>query len=236
MTVGIMQPYFFPYIGYFQLINIVDKWIVFDTPQYIRHGWINRNRILKPDGKDWQYINIPLKKHERDEVILNIEASVTEDWKSKIISQLDHYKKKAPHYYKTIEVVKESLQIPSSNIVDINISTMKNVCAYLDIKFNYEVYSKMNITHETPENAGEWALYISKAIGAKTYINPPGGRDIFEKEKYDEMGIDLKFIESKLLPYPQKNESFIAGLSIIDVMMFNSKDEIADHMKSFQLT
>ena len=236
MKLAIMQPYFFPYIGYFQLINLVDKWIVFDTPQYIRHGWINRNRILKPDGNDWQYINIPLKKHEREEVINKIEASEAEDWKSKMINQLGHYKKKAPYFYKTIELVKESINIPSNNIVDINISTMKHVCEYLNITFDFEVYSKMNLTHETPENAGEWALYISKAIGAKTYINPPGGREIFDKEKYESAGIDLQFIESKLLPYSQKNESFIAGLSIIDLMMFNSKDEIADHLKSFQLT
>ena len=236
MTVGIMQPYFFPYIGYFQHINMVEEWVVFDTPQYIRHGWINRNRIQKPDGLDWQYINVPLKKHEREEVIKNIEASESEDWKSKLLGQLQHYKKKAPFYNQTIELIKDSLDIPSSKIVDININCLKKTCDYLHIPFSYQVYSEMNLSHETPENAGEWALYICKAMGAKTYINPPGGRDIFEVEKYRSFGIDIQFFETELKAYPQRNTEFIAGLSIIDVMMFNSPEAIADYLKLYRLS
>src|SRR5580693_8893111 len=97
MRLGIMQPYLFPYPGYFDLINRCDRWVVFDTAQYIRHGWVNRNRILHPTS-GWQYIIVPLKKHERETPINQIETQPYEQWASRILGQLQHYKKKAPGY------------------------------------------------------------------------------------------------------------------------------------------
>ena len=97
MKLGIMQPYFFPYIGYFSLIKHTDDFILLDTVQFIRHGWIERNRILKPsDG--WQYIMVPLKKHSRETLIKNIEINNEQQWKEKILAQLQHYKKQAPYF------------------------------------------------------------------------------------------------------------------------------------------
>src|SRR5665648_86327 len=91
MKVGIMQPYFFPYLGYFSLIKNTEQFILFDPVQFIKHGWIERNRILKPQG-DWQYISVPLVKHSRDTIIKDIQISNTNDWKQTIFAQLVHYK------------------------------------------------------------------------------------------------------------------------------------------------
>ena len=97
MRLGIMQPYFMPYLGYFSLIKNTDEFILFDTVQFIRHGWIERNRILKPSG-GWQYFQVPIiKENGRETVIKNVRINNSENWKSKILAQLQHYKKKAPY-------------------------------------------------------------------------------------------------------------------------------------------
>lgn len=236
MKIGIMQPYFFPYLGYFQLISAVDKWVVFDTPQYIRHGWINRNRILKPDRNDFQYVNVPLKKHAREAVINQVQISDAENWRARIIGQVGHYKKAAPFYTDTHKIIEQSIAIETESIVELNCNVLQTICAYLGVEFNYEVYSAMNLEHETPQHAGEWALHISSALGAKTYINPPGGKAIFNKSQFDAAGIELCFIEPRLKAYNQKNNSFIPGLSIIDVMMFNSKEQVKEMLKEYDLT
>ena len=235
MKIGIMQPYFFPYLGYFQLISAVDKWIVFDTPQYIRHGWINRNRILKPDRNDFQYVNVPLKKHAREATIKEVEISATENWKDKLTGQLAHYKKVAPFYSETIKIIENAISLDTESIVKLNCVVLNAVCEYLEIEFNYEIYSEMNLKHKTAQHAGEWALHISSALGAKTYINPPGGVEIFDKSQFDTAGIELLFLESQLPEYNQKNEKFIPGLSIIDVMMFNSATGIKNMLNNFIL-
>ena len=134
MKLGIMQPYFFPYIGYISLIKNTDKFILFDVVQFIRHGWIERNRVLKQD-KGWQYISVPLKKHEQTTLIKDIKINNDEDWKNKILAQLQHYKKKSPFYKQTIDVVTKGLNIETDSIVELNYSTLKAVCEYLEISF-----------------------------------------------------------------------------------------------------
>jgi len=90
MKLGIMQPYFFPYLGHFDLIYKTDRWIVFDTPQYIRQGWVNRNRILGPNS-GWQYITVPTRKHHRDNPIRDILVKEGKDWRERVCRQLEHY-------------------------------------------------------------------------------------------------------------------------------------------------
>lgn len=239
MKLAINQPYFFPYVGYFSLICSTDKFIVFDTPQYIRKGWVNRNRILKPSGKDWQYIGIPVKKHSRDCSILEIEAR-DDSWKEKLLGQLQHYKKKAKYYSETLSFLEQSLDYDESNLNSINIHLLKSTCEHLGFEFNYEVYSDMDLVHNKPNDAGEWALYISESLQASTYVNLPGGRTIFSKEKFRNIDIDLKFIEADLSDYRNgsgKNLKFFAGLSILDVLMFRGREgtrEIIENYKLFE--
>ena len=119
-----MQPYFFPYIGYWQLINSVDIFVLFDDSQYKRHGWINRNRILKPDG-NWQYILIPLQKHSLREPIKHVYIAPNCGWEKTIIAQLSHYKKKA-HYFDEINpMIIETI----SSINEVSIAKIK--CAVI---------------------------------------------------------------------------------------------------------
>jgi WbqC-like protein family len=225
MKVAIMQPYFFPYLGYFSLIKQTDIWVVFDTVQFIRHGWIERNRILKP-LEGWQYIQAPLVKHSQKTIIKNIHVRNDEKWQEKIIAQLTHYKKKAPYFNEVITFLENALNYPSDGITHLNTHLLQKVCQYLKIPFNYQIFSTMNLEIALPTSPDEWGLNITKAIKGSTYINPYGGMDFFDKNKYLKAGIELKFLKTKLIPYRQKGLNFEAGLSIIDVMMFNTPEEI----------
>ena len=234
--IGIMQPYFFPYIGYFSLIKHTDKFILFDPVQFIRHGWIERNRVLKPE-LGWQYISVPLIKHDLSTLIKDVKIKNEENWKEKIFSQLLHYKKKSPFYKQTIEVVEKGVDIETDSIVYLNYSILKAVCNYLNISFNCEIFSEMNLKIEAVNAPDEWALNICKTLGYKEYWNPPGGIEFFDREKYKNAEVDLKFQKVNIQPYPQRRgpENIEIGLSIIDVMMFNSIEKIHEMMDDYEL-
>ncbi|PIE96000.1 glycine transferase [Bacillus fungorum] len=236
MKLGIMQPYFFPYIGYFQLIQHVDHWVVFDDIQFIRHGWINRNRILHPT-EGWQYIIVPLEKHSHKGLIKNIKINNMTNWKSKIINQLVHYKKKAPYYTYCMEIVENALSINTNNITELNIHILKTICDYLEISFSYQISSQANFNYAEVTDAGEWALTISSQLNATEYINPISGKELFDPQKFSDQGIVLTFLQSKMeeIVYKQGHRSFEAGLSIIDLLMFCSKDEIKMILNQYEV-
>jgi hypothetical protein len=232
MTLGIMQPYFLPYLGYYSLIKNTDKWIVFDEVQYIRHGWIDRNRILKP-GEGWQYISVPLQKHNRETLIKDIKIR-NEDWRGQLLRQIEHYKK-APYYASAIEVLNKAFAIDTDSITLLNTHILKETCNYLGMAFNAEIFSDIQLNMEQVNDAGEWALYISKALNAGTYINPPGGMEIFDKQKFQNAQVELKFLKINLNPYPQRGKEFEPGLSILDAMMFNNAASINQMLDDYQI-
>lgn len=224
-----MQPYLFPYIGYWQLIANSDEFIFFDVVQYNKKSWMNRNRILHPDkSKDFQYISIPIRKHLQGTLISDVILNNDEKWQEKILGQLTVYKRlKAPFYNETIDLIKIIFSKNYESFLSLSIESTKTICNYLDIDLKYKVASEIDFNKDTIEGPGDWALSISKKLNAKTYINPYGGYEIFDEEKYNFNGIDLKFLKSNLTPYKQSlREKFEPGLSIIDVMMFNNKEEI----------
>lgn len=230
-----MQPYFFPYIGYFSLIKQTDRFILFDTVQFIRHGWIERNRILKPN-EGWQYISVPLNKYSRDIKIMDICINNTGNWKEKTFRQLEHYKKRAPYYNEALEVIKEALDIDTNSIVKLNENIIKTICKYIGININVEIFSKMNLEIIEANAPDEWALNICKALGnVSEYWNPEGGLDFFDKTKYTSNNIDIKFMRMNLEEYSQRRNAFESGLSIIDVMMFNDSQFINNMLDNFQI-
>jgi hypothetical protein len=224
-----MQPYFFPYLGYFDLINYSNRWIIFDTVQYIRHGWINRNRILKPGG-DWQYITVPLKKHGREILIKDVEISANKDWKTRILAQLQHYKKKAPYFGETYQLVEECLAVEEQSISRLNAAILEKICQHLSIPFEWEYFSTMNLGLESVKESGDWAFHISEKLGAKEYVNPPGGAEIFDSAKFNENGIKLTIRHMPALAYECRGYDFILNLSIIDVLMWNSPDKVKEYL------
>ena len=235
MKTAIMQPYFMPYIGYLSLIKHSDLFILFDPVQFIRHGWIERNRILK-QNEGWLYIQVPLVKSGRDTLIKECLIDNSQDWKSKILSQLQIYKKQAPYYYKTVQLLKEIFEGEYDTITALNKASLEKICNYLGFPKELPVFSEMNLEIEEPNSPDEWALNICKKLDGKIhYINPIGGLEFFDTEKYTNQHIDISF--QKMIPvhYDQKRTPFEYGLSIIDVMMFNSPEEINNMLDQFEL-
>lgn len=231
MKLGIMQPYFFPYLGYFDLINCSDRWIVFDNVQYIRHGWINRNRILH-SSKGWSYIIVPVK-FSRDTLIQGVNIVDDGKWKKRILGQLQHYKAKAPYYRETVRLIEDCFSFDDALISQFNVFTLKKVCAYLGIQFNYSIFSEMKLEIGTIEDPGDWALRISQSLGAEKYINPPGGESIFDKNKFESSNIKLEIRRLPPLIYECSGYEFVENLSIIDVLMWNRPEEIKRYLDQY---
>lgn len=239
MKLAVMQPYFFPYIGYYSILKNVDKYIYLDNVQYIKNGWINRNRILKTNG-GWDYITVPVKKHIYNAPINEIEIDSSQNWQKKILNQLVVYKKFAPYYSEVFEIVQSALQTPQKYISQLNIQSDTLIMKYLGIDTPTEIFSEMNLNCIEPKEADEWGLNISLSLGNVTeYWNAPGGKDFFNAEKYSSHGIKLNFVKNNLTPYKQKISKsnselpFEAGLSIIDVLMFNPKEKVIKMLDDF---
>lgn len=232
-----------PYIGYISLIKHTDEFILFDSVQFIRHGWIERNRMLKQNGS-WQYIQVPLLKEDgRDTLIQNTRVNNTEPWKNKILSQIQHYKKRAPYYWIVVKMLNEVFSNEYENITDLDKKALSVVCEYLGIHREFPIFSEMNMQLDSINGPDEWALRICEAWNRENrgekvemYINPIGGMDFFDRRKYEDAGISIAFQQMKITEYDQHGmDSFEPGLSILDVLMFNSPEEVNNMLDKFAL-
>lgn len=234
MKAAIMQPYFYPYIGYFQLIQAADRFILFDDVQYIRHGWINRNRILKP-VEGCQFIIMPLTAHSRGTLIKDIQPADAGKNKDKILRQIEHYKKAAP-YYKTVRALMgDCFARQQSTIAEMNGCYLKAVCDYIGIDFKIEISSQMDFDYSQVQDAGDWALRMCEQLQATEYINPAGGMGLFDNSRFEKSNIRLGFLQPSICAYNQRRAYFEPGLSIIDVLMFNEPAEIKNLINDYQL-
>ncbi len=233
MRLAIMQPYFMPYIGYFQLIQAVDKFVVYDNIQFTKKGWINRNRILV-NGKD-EYITLPLKK-DSDYLDINqrnLAESFSED-RSKILRKISESYKKAPFFKETSLVIEKLFAFSGSNLFDFIHHSIHILCTTLQIATPIIVSSTLTIDHTL--KAENKVLAICKQMGATHYINPIGGVNLYDKDFFALSSIKLNFLQTKEINYPQlKGHSFVPFLSIIDVLMFNSIETISNYLKEFDL-
>lgn len=231
MKIGIMQPYIFPYIGYFQLINAVDKFVIYDDVNFINKGWINRNRILN-NGKE-SLFTIPLKEASQNKLINEIEVNWDDSWKSKFFKTLEQCYKKAPFYQAILPIIEQTLSLDDEVISKITESNLRLICEYLDI--NTEIVSSSVIYQNTGLKAQERILDICLQEKSTQYINPIGGLELYDKGYFEAKNIKLNFIKSSAVEYPQFKNEFVPWLSMIDVLMFNSKEKIKDFLNNYEL-
>ncbi len=222
---AIMQPYFFPYVGYFQLINYADTFVLFDVVQYKRHAWINRNKVLRQE-EGWDYVTLPLKKHGRDTLIKDIKLSNNKDWRQAVLGRLAHYKKTAPYYKDVVDLVNHCFAMDDPAFVPLLQQCLQGTCNYIGVPHDIRILSEdqPNATYDVT-HPGEWALEVSKHYKAKEYINPLGGAELFDIEQFNKSGIEFALLEPVIDEYDQHRAPFIGGLSILDVLMFNSPKE-----------
>lgn len=232
--IAIMQPYVFPYLGYFQLINAVDEFVFYDDVSFIKQGWINRNRILQ-NGKELLF-TIPLKKQSSNNLIKEtlIHEMLYKKWQINFQKSLYQSYNKAPHFEVVFDIIKDILN-DAVNISNLAIKSIRSCSNYIGLKPQYSV-SSIDCSGSFSLRRGDRLIEICKQKNCKTYINPIGGKDLYAKEKFKKETIDLLFFKPDLSAYFQYNKhKFISGLSIIDVMMFNSPDEIRDMLTKYTL-
>lgn len=211
-----MQPYFFPYIGYFQLIAAADKFIVYDNIKYTKKGWINRNRILQ-DGKD-VLISLPIKKDS--DYLMICERQLADDFNpAKLLNQIKNNYRRAPYFNQTFPLIDEIINSPDHNLFSYLHNAITKICRHLNIMTEIGISSLENIDHTLKSE--EKVLALCEANHANMYINAIGGQALYEKDTFQARGIELRFIQSKPFEYAQFDPTFVPWLSIIDVMMFN---------------
>ena len=230
MKLAIMQPYFFPYIGYFQLINAVDKFVVYDNIEYTKKGWINRNRILVNGTK--HLFSVPLKK---DSDFLHINKRTLADnypqFKNKLKGQIRSSYANSPHFKTSYPIIEECLDFEDPNLFLFILNSLKIVCSYLNIKTAFINSSTLSIDHNL--RGEDKVIEINKILNLPTYIKAIGGVELYSKANFEKNNIELKFIKSAPIVYSQFNNEFVPGMSIIDVIMFNNREEISNYLNSY---
>lgn len=230
MKTAIMQPYFLPYIGYWQLINAVDVFVIYDNIQYTKKGWFNRNRFLQ-NGKATLF-SIPLKK-DSDYLNVNRRSISPEFDKNKLINQFQNAYHNTPYKYEILPLIKEIIIYENDNLFEYIYNSIKQICNSLDIKTKIIISSSIDIDHNL--KSAEKVKAICSKLETEVYINPIGGESLYNKEDFLKSGIDLKFIKTKPIVYEQFNNTFVENLSIVDIMMFNPSKQIRNMLEAYEL-
>ena len=231
MKLAIMQPYFFPYIGYFQLMQAVDKFVIYDDVNFIKKGWINRNRILV-NQKPYLF-TIPLKNASQNTLIKDLKLAVTKKWKKKFLKTLEFAYKKAPFFYKIFPIVNDVLNLKTSFLRDWNVEAFRCVVNYL--KINVRLIESSSKYHNHKLKAQKRILDICVKENVREYLNPIGGIDLYCDQYFSSNGVNLSFLQSKNIKYKQFGDLFNSSLSIIDVMMFNPISGIKSMLGAYDL-
>lgn len=232
MKLAIMQPYLFPYLGYFQLIHAVDTFVFYDDVNFIKRGWINRNQILI-DNKAALF-TVPLKKPSQNKLINEIETAIDEKWLTQFFKTIEQNYKNAPYFKETFQLLKRVFEKKQAKISSIAIDCVLQISKYLKLNTQFEV-SSIAYPDSDDFSKAERLIAICKEKGYNHYINPSGGKELYQKNTFKKEGITLSFIENELLPYKQFENEFVNGLSIIDVLMFNTREETMKLMSQYSL-
>jgi hypothetical protein len=234
MSIAVMQPYIFPYIGYFQLINAVDVFVFYDDVNYIKQGWVNRNKILL-EGKELIF-TIPIANASSFKTIreTQINKVLFDKWRTKFLKTLAQSYKNAP-YFKLINIlVCDVLYKDFDSIADFAIESIIKVSNYIGLNTKFDCssikYSETKILDKESR-----LIEITNANYKHKYINPIGGKDLYNKSNFAKSGVQLFFLNSKPIEYKQFGDSFVPWLSIIDVLMFNNPREIRELLNRFEL-
>lgn len=233
MTLAIMQPYLFPYIGYFQLIHAADKFVFYDDVNFIKQGWINRNRILQQGNP--VYFTLPVKNISSFNKICDTETDNRSYglWRNKFLKTLQYNYSKAPFYQDTFALVESCLAPEAVPVSDFAKKSIRATAGYLGI--STEIVDTSAVYGNANLSAQQRVIDICKKENASMYINVSGGTELYDASDFSAAGIELDFIKSKPVVYKQFDNAFCPGLSIIDIMMFCSKEETKNFLKEYIL-
>ena len=233
MTIAVMQPYLFPYIGYWQLINAVDKFVILDDVNYIMRGYINRNRILI-NGQPYMF-TIPIKKASQNKLIMDTEINFSDKEKDKFILTLQNAYKKTPYFEEVMPLIEEIIHNQASDLTKYIQFSIEKIMNYLNVQTS--VLRSSEIEKNNSLKSEERIIEICKKLDANIYINPCGGRLLYHHSKFEQEGMKLLFLDVKsdCITYSQMQKEFVSNLSIIDIMMFNDVHTIQRFLKEYEL-
>ncbi len=233
MKVGMMQPYLFPYLGYFQLLNAVDVFVFADDVNYIKGGFINRNRILLKNEK--YYITAPCEKKSQNKLINEVRVSTeTKGYPDNILLTIKQAYAKAPFFTDVFPIIESIFRSDIKSISTLAASSVESVSKYLEINVDFK-FSSVSFSHTKGQDKSTRLINITKELSGTTYTNSIGGTKIYDKECFENQGIKLEFLVSEAITYPQFNDNFIPFLSIIDVIMFNSREDVNKLLNKYRL-
>jgi len=224
---AIMQPYFLPYIGYFQLIAAVDVFVLYDTIQYTKKGWVNRNRLLR-SGQPATF-SLPLRS---DSDYLDIrDRQIAPDFDpGRIVRQFEGAYRRAPWFGETMALLERVLGCPERNLFAFLESSIRATCDHLGIATAIERSSAIAIDPDLRREGR--VIAVCREIGAATYVNPPGGVELYDRNQFTENGLELRFLQPRPFTYHQFDHPFVPWLSIVDVLMFNSVSDVRERLAS----
>lgn len=228
MTLAIMQPYLFPYIGYWQLINAVDTFVIYDDVNFIKKGYINRNSILV--GGKSQQITLELIGASQNKLINEIEVGNNS---KKLLKTIEMSYKKAPHFQDVFPLLDSILNKQEKNLAKFIAYSLEKISNYLNLNTKF-IYSS-DIEKNNELKAQDKILKISKILNTSKYINAIGGKELYNKDDFKNENIQLDFLDTKITEYKQFKNEFVPYLSIIDIMMFNSKEEVKNMLNRYEL-
>lgn len=231
MKVGIMQPYFLPYIGYWQLMNAVDKYVIYDDVNFIKGGWINRNRILM--NGEAKMINLQMNGASPNKLINEVEVLGNPIHNKKLLKTIESCYKKAPYYSNVFPVIENIINQDEKNLAKYLEFSIRQICEYLSIDTEIIVSSTINKNNDL--RGEDKVIEICKVLGADEYFNAIGGQDLYSYDGFAVHEIKLSFLKTNSVEYKQFNNEFGSNLSIIDVMMFNSRYQIKDMFEVYEL-
>lgn len=231
MKIGIMQPYFFPYLGYWQLMQAVDVFIAFDDVNYIKRGWINRNRILM-NGKP-SYLTVPVIQASQNKKINELMIMEDQDWREKMMKSLQHAYSKAPFFSETSLMLHSVIFNETIELSRFLVEQLKSIVNYLQmdvqIKYSSDEFANAHL------KGGDRIIDMCSLAGAEMYINLPGGREMYNVDAFRNNGLNLRFLEPQINEYAQRQPGFQPNLSIIDLLMELGKDGVMDHLNAYEL-
>lgn len=233
MIAAVDQPYFLPYIGYWQLLNAVDTFVVLDDVNYIKRGFINRNSILL-DGKPYRF-SIPVKDASQNRLIMNTKLCFDDREKQKFLSRMEYAYGKAAQFSEVYPIICDIINYQEDDLTEYIWYSLTSIARYLGITTEIRKSSVLDKNNSlTGQNR---IIEICRQLNAETYINPTGGRHLYTKESFNKMNIDLFFLDTRHenIVYPQFNNTFVGMLSIVDVMMFNPIERIQEFLKEYDL-
>jgi hypothetical protein len=231
---AIMQPYLFPYLGYFQLMRAADRFVVYDDVAFIKQGWIARNRILI-NGEP-SFFSVPVKHASS---FVPIRETPVDDgpqhqrWAEKILKTFDNAYRRAPHFAQVFPIVESVFTTKATHVAEIAVASLKAVASYLDITCEWvetsSAYSNQSLS------GAERVLDICRREGAADYINPPGGQELYDRQQFVDAGVRLWFLQPRPIEYRQFGRPFVPWLSIVDVLMFNDRERAKSLLDEYDL-